>query len=106
MLLPSVCEALVLMTQCLITFALTSEDEEFNFPSGDNPKDFLNAAMVGEGVGIPEMVISAFSNPMLRANLGVNDFPTRPVEKIRQVVAEGDVWKARGFIHASTSPRG
>jgi len=59
-LLPSVCEALVLMTQCLITFALTSEDEEFDFPSGDNPKDFLNAAMVEEGVGIPEMIISTF----------------------------------------------
>jgi hypothetical protein len=60
MLLPSVCEALVLMTQCLITFAMTSEDEEFDFPPGDNPKDFLNAAMVGEGVGIPEIIISAF----------------------------------------------
>ena len=60
MLLPKVCEALVLMTQCLITFALTSEDEEFNFPPGDNPKDFLNAATVEEGVGIPETIISTF----------------------------------------------
>ena len=60
MLLPSVCEALVLMTQCLTTFALTSEDDEFSFPPGDNPKDFLNAAMVEEGVGIPEMIISTF----------------------------------------------
>lgn len=60
MLLPSVCEALVLMTQCLTTFALTSEDEEFNFPPGDNPKDFLNTAMVEEGVGIPEMIIGTF----------------------------------------------
>lgn len=60
MLLPSVCEALVLVTQCLITFALTSEDEEFEFPPGDNPKDFLNSAMVEEGVGMPEIVISAF----------------------------------------------
>lgn len=57
MLLPSVCEALVLMTQCLITFALTSEDEEFDFPSGDNPKDFLNAVTVEEGMGIPEIII-------------------------------------------------
>lgn len=60
MLLPSVCEALVLMTQCLITFALTSEDEEFDFPSGDNPKDFLNTVTVEEGMGIPEIIISAF----------------------------------------------
>lgn len=60
MLLPSVCEALVLMTQCLITFALTSGDEEFDFPPGDNPKDFLNAAMVGEGVGMSEIIISMF----------------------------------------------
>ena len=60
MLLPSVCEALVLMTQCLITFALTSEDENFDFPPGDNPKDFLNAAMVEEGVGVPEIIISTF----------------------------------------------
>jgi hypothetical protein len=60
MLLPSVCEALVLMIQCLITFALTSEDGEFDFPPGDNPKDFLNAAMVEEGVGMPEVIISAF----------------------------------------------
>ncbi|KAF9648887.1 hypothetical protein BDM02DRAFT_3095712 [Thelephora ganbajun] len=58
MLLPSVCEALVLMTQCLITFALTSEDEDFDFPPGDNPKDFLNAATVEEGVGMPEVIIS------------------------------------------------
>lgn len=58
MLLPSVCEALVLMTQCLITFALTSEDEEFDFPPGDNPKDFMNAAVVEEGVGMPEIIIS------------------------------------------------
>ena len=60
MLLPGVCEALVLMIQCLITFALTSEGEEFDFPPGDNPKDFLNAAMVEEGVGMPEVIISAF----------------------------------------------
>lgn len=60
MLLPSVCEALVLMTQCLVTFALTSEDEELDFPLGDNPRDFLNAAMVEEGVGMPEIIISAF----------------------------------------------
>ena len=60
MLLPSVCEALVLMTQCLITFVLTSEDEDFDFPPGDNPKDFLNAAMVEEGVGMPEVIISTF----------------------------------------------
>ena len=59
-LLPSVCEALVLMTQCLITFALTSEDEVFDFPPGDNPKYFLNAAMVEAGVGMPEVIISAF----------------------------------------------
>jgi ataxin-10 len=60
MLLPSVCEALVLMMQCLVTFALTSEDEELDFPIGDNPKDFLNAATVEEGVGMAEIVISAF----------------------------------------------
>jgi hypothetical protein len=60
MLLPSVCEALVLMTQCLIKFALTFEDEEFDFPLGDIPKDFLNAAMVEEGVGMPEIIISGF----------------------------------------------
>jgi hypothetical protein len=41
-------------------FCLTSEDEEFDFPPGDNPKDFLNAAMVEEGVGMPEVIISAF----------------------------------------------
>ncbi|KAF9786501.1 spinocerebellar ataxia type 10 protein domain-containing protein [Thelephora terrestris] len=58
MLLPSVCEALVLMTQCLVTFALTSEDEELDFPIGDNPKDFLNAATVEEGVGMAEIVIN------------------------------------------------
>lgn len=62
MLLPSVCEALVLMTQCLITFALTSEDGGFDFPPGDNPKDFLNAAMVEEGVGMPEVIISTFQH--------------------------------------------
>lgn len=60
MLLPSACEALVLMTQCLITFALTSEDGDFDFPPGDNPKDFLNAAMIEEGVGTPEIIISTF----------------------------------------------
>lgn len=59
-LLPSVCEALVLMTQCLTSFVLTSEDEDFDFPPGDNPKDFLNAATVEEGVGMPEIIIGAF----------------------------------------------
>jgi len=58
MLLPSVCEALVLMTQCLLTFGLTSVDEELDFPLGDNPKDFLNTAMVEEGTGMPEIIIS------------------------------------------------
>ena len=60
MLLPSVCEALVLMTQCLITFALISEDDELNFPPGDNPKNFLNAAMVKGSTGMPEIIISVF----------------------------------------------
>lgn len=60
MLLPSVCEALVLMTQCLLTFGLTSVDEELEFPLGDNPKDFLNTAMVEEGTGMPEIIISMF----------------------------------------------
>jgi ataxin-10 len=73
MLLPSVCEALVLMTQCLITFALTSEDEGFDFPLGDNPKDFLNAAMVEEGVGMPEIIISVFQW-MHKARRGFNRF--------------------------------
>jgi len=61
-LIPSVCEALVLMAQCLTTFALTSEDQDFNFPPGDNPKDFLNAAMVEEGIGMPEIIISTFQS--------------------------------------------
>jgi len=46
------------MTQCLVTFALTSEEEELDFPPGDNPKDFLNAAMVEEGVGMAEIIIN------------------------------------------------
>jgi ataxin-10 len=58
MLLPQVCEALVLLTQCLITLALTSEDPEFDFPDGDNPKDFFNSAMVDEGHGLCEALIS------------------------------------------------
>jgi len=70
MLLPSVCEALVLMTQCLITFSLTSKDEEFDFPPGDNPKDFLNAAMVEEGVGIPEIIISTPQSHVQRQTRG------------------------------------
>jgi len=70
MLLPSVCEALVLMTQCLITFALTSEEEVFDFPPGDDPKDFLNAAMVEEGMGIPEIIISAFQFHVQRQTRG------------------------------------
>ena len=71
MLLPSACEALVLMTQCLVTFALTSEDEEFDFPPGDNPKDFLNAATVEEGIGMPEIIIGV-SRWMLWAERGVD----------------------------------
>jgi ataxin-10 len=58
MILPQVCEALVLITQCLITLALTSEDPELNFPPGDNPKDFFNSAMVEDGHGFVETLIS------------------------------------------------
>lgn len=105
MLLPSVCEALVLMTQCLITFALTSEDEGFDFPPGDNPKDFLNAAMVEEGVGMPEVIISTFRCHFM-SKQEVNGFPTRPPAKVRQTVTEGDTREARGFIHPSITPRG
>lgn len=81
-LLPSVCEALVLMSQCLITFALTSEDEEFLFPPGDNPKDFLNAAMVEEGVGVPEITISAFQSVHL-VKQGASYPSTRSLAKVR-----------------------
>jgi hypothetical protein len=104
MLLPSVCEALVLMTQCLVTFALTSEEEEFDFPPGDNPKDFLNAAMVEEGVGMAEIIISAFQC-ILRAKCDVDYVPARSFAEVRQVTAESDVWEARGFIHPSLTPR-
>ena len=48
------------MAQCLITFALTSEDGELDFPPGDNPKDFLNAATVEGSMGMPEIIISMF----------------------------------------------
>lgn len=104
MLLPSVCEALVLMTQCLVTFALTSEDEEFEFPPGDNPKDFLNAAMVEEGVGIAEIIISAFQC-ILRDKCNVDYVPARSLAKVRQVTSEDNVWEARGFIHPPPTPR-
>lgn len=63
LLLPQVCEALVLLTQCLITLALTSEDPEFEFPDGDNPKDFFNSAMVDEGHGLSEALIG--TSPVL-----------------------------------------
>lgn len=54
LLLPKVCEALVLITQCIVTLALAAEDDD---ASNDELKIFFNDARSDRGEGLVESLL-------------------------------------------------
>ena len=48
--LPKACEALVLLTQCMVTLSLAAESKSSESRSGTNLKKFFNEQERGQGV--------------------------------------------------------
>ena len=77
--LPKVCEALVLITQCIVTISLEAEDQKMLLQEGrstvtnfKNMKEYFNEKKSSDNQGIVESLIGLYRFSQRKKNIAMN----------------------------------